>query len=270
MIQRFFKNYVWRFSMDLSKQKTIYLTFDDGPTPKITKWTLDTLKQFNAKATFFCIGKNVENHPKIFNQIIADGHSIGNHTHNHLNGWETENDTYIENVLKAEESLQLAVRSHQSSAIGQQSQTTINHQLSINSKKQKTNSNLESAVISNQSSAIGQQSQTTINHQPSPINHKPTTNLFRPPYGKTKSSQAKQLIKKGYKIIMWDVLSADFDQSISSKKCLDNVLKNTQNGSVIVFHDSVKAEKHLKYVLPKMLEYFSKKGYTFSNIALPN
>jgi len=212
ILQKIYKKYIWRFSIDSSQPKTIYLTFDDGPTPEITEWTLNTLKKFNAKATFFCIGKNVKNHPAIFQKIIDKEHAIGNHSHNHLNGWKTENSEYLENIFLAEKSLQL------------------------------------------QNSSL-----TTHNSK-----------LFRPPYGRIKSSQAKELIKKGYTIIMWDVLSADFDQSISSKKCLDNVLKNTQNGSIIVFHDSVKAEKHLKFVLPKVLKYFSKKGYQFSSIALPN
>ncbi len=233
LLQHFFKKYVWSFSLPKASQKTIYLTFDDGPTAEITFWTLNVLKEFNAKATFFCIGKNVENHATIFKQLLAEGHAIGNHTYNHLKGWKVNTGDYIENVLKTEDSLQYSIFSHQSSVSNHQSQTPINQQSSIN-------------------------------------NYQLTTNLFRPPYGKIKSSQAKQLIKKGYKIVMWDVLSADFDQSISSKKCLDNVLKNTENGSIIVFHDSVKAEKHLKFVLPKVLKYFSEKGYQFSSIALPN
>ncbi|MFK5879289.1 MAG: polysaccharide deacetylase family protein [Flavobacteriaceae bacterium] len=211
IIQRFFKNYVWSFSIDSSKQKTTYLTFDDGPTPEITEWILNTLNKYNAKATFFCIGKNVKSHPEIFQKIINDKHSIGNHTHNHLNGWKTNSKDFIENILLAEENL-----------------------------------------------------------QPTTTNQQPSTKLFRPPYGKIKPSQAKQLIKKGYKIIMWDVLSADFDQSISKEKCLENVLKNTQNGSIIVFHDSIKAKNNLKFVLPKVLEHFQKKGYQFNSIALPN
>lgn len=217
VVQRFFGKYVWSFSMKSSQQKTIYLTFDDGPTPEITEWTLNTLKDYNAKATFFCIGKNVKNHPDIFKWVVEDGHYIGNHTYNHLNGWKTDNAIYLENVLEAKKNIETSV------------------------------ANLDPSLLTHDSKL-----------------------LFRPPYGKIRSSQTKQLIKKGYKIIMWDVLSADFDQSISSKKCLNNVLKNTKNGSIIVFHDSVKAEKHLKFVLPKVLEYFSKKGYQFNSIALPN
>lgn len=98
-IKRIFPNYVWDFS---SKDKVLYLTFDDGPTPEITQWTLNTLKQYNAKATFFCIGNNVNKHPELFHAVLKDGHSIGNHTQDHVKGWETSTKTYIEDVIKAE------------------------------------------------------------------------------------------------------------------------------------------------------------------------
>ncbi len=216
IIQRIFKNYVWSFSITNPNEKSIYLTFDDGPTPEITEWTLNKLKEFNAKATFFCIGKNANNHPTIFQKIITDGHSIGNHTNNHLNGWKSGNAIYYNNIDVAE--------------------NTFKSQIPTN------------------------------NQQPTTNNQQLFTNLFRPPYGKIKSRQAKQLIKKGYKIIMWDVLSADFDQHISKEKCLENVLENTKNGSIIVLHDSVKAEKNMKYVLPKILEHFSQKEFVFKRI----
>jgi len=191
--------------MKSKAEKTVYLTFDDGPTPEITEWTLNKLKQFNAKATFFCIGKNVKNHPEVFQQIIDEGHSIGNHTNNHLNGWKTKKEDYLNNVSIAEKTIQ-----------------------------QFTSST--------------------------------TKRLFRPPYGKIKRKQSLELLKRGYKIIMWDVLSADFDQSISKEKCLKNVLDNIDNGSIIIFHDSVKAEINMKYALPKALEVLSKKGYEFKAI----
>lgn len=203
IIQRFFKDYVWSFP---TSKKNIYLTFDDGPTPEITEWTLNTLKEFNAKATFFCIGKSIENHPQIFKQIVSEEHSIGNHTHNHLNGWKNSNATYIKNIEKTEE--------------------TFKH-FNTSTFQQK---------------------------------------LFRPPYGKIKPNQAKKIRRKGYKIVLWDVLSGDFDQSISKEKCLKNILKNTKKGSIIVFHDSVKASKNMKYVLPKVLAYFSEKGFVFDSI----
>jgi len=203
LVQRIFSNYVWRFS---SVKKEIYLTFDDGPTPEITKFVLAELKKYNAKATFFCIGKNIKNHPEIFEEILADKHSVGNHTQNHLNGFETKTSEYITNFLACEN------------------------------------------VISNM------------------VEKSQNLKLFRPPYGKIKKKQATEIFKKGYKIIMWDVLSADFDESISKEKCLDNVLKNTENGSIIVFHDSIKASEKLKYVLSKVLEFYSKKGFEFKSI----
>lgn len=197
IIQRIFKNYTWRFAV---KNKVLFLTFDDGPTPEITNWTLDLLKKHKAKATFFCIGKNVIQEPEIYHRIINEGHRVGNHTHNHKNGAKTTIKNYISNFLEAEKNL----------------------------------------------------------HN--------TSKLFRPPYGKIKKKQALKILNLGYKIIMWDVLSADFDQSISKEKCLKNVLKNTKPGSIIVFHDSIKASEKLKYVLPKVLEYYTEKRYKFSTI----
>ena len=203
ILMRIFSKYTWRFNTD---KKEIFLTFDDGPTPEITEFVLTELKQYNAKATFFCIGKNIKNHPKLFSKIVSEGHSIGNHTQNHLKGWITNSKNYIDNVLECKNTI------------------------------------------------------TQFNDS------KNTQHLFRPPYGKIKKSQAKELLKKGYKIIMWDVLSADFDTTISNQKCLQNVLKNTTKGSVIVFHDSVKAAERMKFVLPKILKEFSENGYTFSKI----
>lgn len=194
-----FNKWIWSFNTD---KKEIYLTFDDGPIPEITSWVLSTLKKHNAKATFFCIGDNVKKHPKTFNQIIEHGHRIGNHTFNHLKGWRTKPNAYIENTLLTEELLP--------------------------KQKQK---------------------------------------LFRPPYGKISNKQSKALRALGYKIIMWDVLSADFDKNLTAKHCTKNVIKNTQNGSIIVFHDSKKAFPRLKETLPKVLEILSKKGYEFKTIS---
>ena len=205
LIKIIFYKWIWSFS---KKEKVIYLTFDDGPTPEITNWTLNELKKHNAKATFFCIGKNILEHPTVFQKIINEGHSVGNHTHNHLKGLKTAKEEYLNNVLLAEETMQ---------------------QFNYATSQQKSM-------------------------------------LFRPPYGKLTLKQASALRKKGYKIIMWDVLSADFDTTISAKKCLENVIKNTQNGSILVFHDSVKASEKLKYVLPKILNFYASKNYTFKNI----
>jgi peptidoglycan/xylan/chitin deacetylase (PgdA/CDA1 family) len=197
LVQLFFRNWVWSFS---KKEKALYLTFDDGPTTEVTEWTLNELKKHQAKATFFCIGKNVVQYPKIYQKIIDQGHSIGNHTHNHLKGLKTTTEEYLDNIAKAE------------------------------------------LVLQNNSK------------------------LFRPPYGKFKRSQAQKLRKKGYKIIMWDVLSADFDTTISAEKCLENVIRYAKNGSIIVFHDSVKARENLYFTLPKIVEYYTEKGYVFKSI----
>ena len=200
LIKKLFSKYIWDLPNNENK---IYLTFDDGPTPEITEWTLNQLNNYNAKATFFCIGDNIRKYPEIFKKVVSEGHSIGNHTFNHLNGWKTNTNDYIENVKNC----------------------FIHQQL------------------------------TTNNQQ-----------LFRPPYGKIKPSQSKKLRKQGYKIIMWDVLSEDFDATISKEKCLENVLNNMQSGSIIVFHDSIKAFANLEYTLPKVLEIGSKKGFVFENI----
>ena len=200
LLKKIFSNYIWDIP---NNENSVYLTFDDGPTPEITQWTLLQLKKYNAKATFFCIGNNVEKHPELFNTIIQEGHAIGNHTYNHLNGWKTDTETYIKNAKQCEIRIS-------------------NQQSEINNLKSK---------------------------------------LFRPPYGKIKSKQAKKLMELGYKIIMWDVLSADFDSSITRKKCFNNVISNVQSGSIIVFHDSVKGFKNLEYVLPKTLEFLKQNGY---------
>jgi len=180
-----------------TKENQVFLTFDDGPHKTITPFVLNTLKKYNAKATFFCIGKNVESNPAIVKQILNEGHSIGNHTYNHLNGWKTNNEVYLKDVMKAKEV--------------------------INSK------------------------------------------LFRPPYGRIRRYQI-QHIQKSFDIIMWGVLSGDFDVSLSPQQCLQYVVENTTPGSVVVFHDSEKAFSRLEYVLPKALQYFHEKGWKCKQI----
>ncbi len=198
-VKTLFPNFVWNIDTD---KRELYLTFDDGPTPEITDWVLQTLKQYNAKATFFCIGNNIEKHPEIFQSIITEGHTIGNHTFNHLKGWKHKTKDYIEDVLETE-------------------------------------------VI--------------INKFQRDISQK----LFRPPYGKFKSKQSKQLQELDYKIILWDVLSYDWDKSVTEETCLKNVTSTAKEGSIIVFHDSVKASRNLIYVLPKVLEYYTENGFEF-------
>lgn len=190
LVRKLYRSLVWRIP---TVEKKVYLTFDDGPIPDVTPWVLEMLEQYKAKATFFCIGENVEKHPTIYQQIINGGHAVGNHTFNHLKGWKTTNVNYYNNIEKC------------------------------------------AGLVS--------------------------SNLFRPPYGQIKKSQIKDL-KSYYSIIMWDVLSYDFDQSISPGKCLSNVLRYTREGSIIVFHDSLKAQSNLKYTLPKLLEHLCLKGFT--------
>lgn len=170
----------------------------------------ESIVKIPSKSYFFCIGKNIEKHPEIFKQILADGHAVGNHTHNHLKSSKSTTKNYVQNTLDAEEAMDRF--------------TTL--------------------------------TPTNNQHQ----------QLFRPPYGKITSLQAKALQKLGYTIVMWDVLSADFDASINTASCLQNVLKNTEDGSIIVFHDSLKAAKNLFYTLPKVLEYYTKKGFEFKKI----
>jgi peptidoglycan-N-acetylglucosamine deacetylase len=196
IIRNFFKDFIWRFS---SEEKTLYLTFDDGPEPSVTPVILDFLKAHGALATFFCVGENVKKYPEIYQRILAEGHSVGNHTYNHLNGWKTTNDSYLQNIASCEGLVK--------------------------------------------------------------------TNLFRPPYGKLKSSQTRE-IKKKYKIIMWDVLSRDYSIQATPQQCLKNVLKYGRNGSIILMHDSIKAEKKVIYSLPIILQHFGEKGYVFKEIKM--
>lgn len=196
-IIKLFSGSTWKMQ---ANPKAIYLTFDDGPHPLATPFVLDELDKYNAKATFFCIGKNVEKHPGIFKRISDSGHAVGNHTHTHLNGWKTANAKYLQNILEA--------RKYISSA------------------------------------------------------------LFRPPYGKIKRKQRIQLqqLKEPFQVVMWTVLSGDFDIRTTPAECLARVLKNTESGSIIVFHDSEKAFERLSFTLPAVLQYFSEKGYQFKSI----
>jgi peptidoglycan/xylan/chitin deacetylase (PgdA/CDA1 family) len=190
----------------------VYLTFDDGPIPEVTPWILDVLKVHKAKATFFCIGENVNKNPSIFKRIIEEGHAIGNHTYNHLNGWKTNADDYIQNCERFEE------------MINQYQKDISISSMSISEK------------------------------------------LFRPPYGKLTSKQSKSLQQRGYAICMWDLLSGDFSQKISPEKCLQNVIRYCSPGNIIVFHDSLKAEKNLRFVLPKILDFIAEKKWKCARI----
>lgn len=199
-VQRIFSSYVWRIP---TPQKIIYLTFDDGPHPVITPWVLERLKEYNAEATFFCIGNNVHQHPAVYQQIIRDGHAVGNHTYQHLNGWKTSIEEYLNDIKKTAPFV--------------------------------------------------------------------VTNLFRPPYGRIKRVQAKNVsVSMGKKasIIMWDVLSADFDKRFSPEQCAQNVLRNISPGSIVVFHDSEKAFDNLNIALPAVLKALKQEGYECRKIVI--
>ena len=195
LVKRIFPQQVWSIP---EADKSIYLTFDDGPTPGVTRWILNLLKQYDAKATFFLVGNNVRKYPNLTQLIADEGHSLGNHTFNHLNGWQTANGEYIKDIYKCRNLIH--------------------------------------------------------------------SNLFRPPYGKITRAQTRRLSDR-YKVVMWDVLSGDFDQTLHKDKVVENVINNTVEGSVIVFHDSVKARERMQYALPKVLEHFSNRGYKFDSIA---
>lgn len=194
LLKPLYRDLLWHVD---TTRKELYLTFDDGPIPEVTPWVLDQLKQFKAKATFFCIGQNIETNPEIFQRIEEEGHRVGNHTYDHASGWSSTNKQYFRSVLKCQE-------------------------------------------------LTGSE-------------------LFRPPYGRIKREQAKHL-QRHFRIVMWDVLSGDFDLKASNDKCLSNVVDNAGCGSIIVFHDSLKAKERLEFALPKVLGHFSGMGYAFKTL----
>ena len=187
---------IWRIP---TKEKEIFLTFDDGPIPGPTEFVLTALGQHNIKATFFSIGDNVKKHPEIYQRILKEGHVIGNHTFNHIKGWSHTDGEYVTNIEKCDQ-------------------------------------------------ALGIPSQ-----------------LFRPPYGRIKKSQIK--ILRHYKIVMWDVLTSDYSNSISPERCLAGSIAATRQGSIVVFHDSLKAERNMMYALPRYIDHFLAKGFTFKTIS---
>ena len=193
------KEMIW--DMPVRNEPVVYITFDDGPHPIATPFALEQLAENNATATFFCVGNNVATHPDLYRQILDKGHTTGNHTFNHVNGWRTDNAMYLKNIIRAKGY--------------------------INSR------------------------------------------LFRPPYGRIRLSQARKLHRShtDWKIYMWDILSGDFDRSITPQQCLDNVLTHITPGSIVVFHDSDKAWDRMSFALPRVLEYCKQRNWKVS--ALP-
>ena len=195
VVQRLFPDYTWRGRAG-GERPRLYLTFDDGPIPGVTPWVLETLAAYDARATFFCVGENAERYPGLLRDLEAAGHTLGNHTHNHLSGWGTERTPYVANVSRCAEAVD------------------------------------------------------------SP--------LFRPPYGRLRPSQAEDLRSRDYRIVMWDVLSGDFDADLSPADCLSNVIDNAVPGSIVVFHDSLKAERNLRHALPGVLAHYAGLGFEFA------
>ena len=193
-IQNLFPHFTWRIP---TEEKQIFLTFDDGPIPEVTPWVLEQLEKYNAKATFFCVGDNIQKNPEIFQQVKNAGHAIGNHTMNHINGWVSENLTYFHNIRQG----------------------------------------------ARQAKSV----------------------LFRPPYGRITPKQTQFLLRH-YRIVMWDVLSGDFDNTNSPEQVLRNVVQNAGPCSIVVFHDNIKSQERLEYALPRMLEHFTSEGYTFDSL----
>ena len=194
IVKALYAQLIWEIPNEENK---IYLTFDDGPTPQVTNWVMDLLAKNSIRATFFCVGKNVEQHPDIFNQLKDQGHKIGNHSYSHISGWKSNNEFYFDDVEKCQQLVK--------------------------------------------------------------------SNLFRPPYGRITRSQANTL-KSNYQLMMWNVLSGDYSNKITPEKCLANVTENTKSGSIIVFHDSVKAKKNLAYALPKSIDFLLGKGFKFDTL----
>jgi peptidoglycan/xylan/chitin deacetylase (PgdA/CDA1 family) len=198
-LRRLMPQLVWEMPAGSCSPQDVYLTFDDGPTPVITEWILGELARWDAKATFFCLGRNVEAHPDLCERIVAEGHRVGNHTCNHLTGWGGDVERYVDDVDRA------------------------------------------ARVIGG--------------------------TLFRPPYGRITPVQARSLEGR-YRIVMWNIISRDYNRALSPRACLDNVTNHVQPGDIVVFHDSAKAWRNMSYALPRTLEYLHSRGLRSNIIGL--
>ena len=190
-----FPEAVWRIKR--KKRKVVYLTFDDGPIPEVTPWVLDLLDYYGIKATFFLVGDNVKRNPHLLEERKKRGHSWGNHTMNHLQGFKVQTPRYLRNIKEADDLID------------------------------------------------------------SP--------LYRPPHGIMRWGQAK-VIKEHFNIIMYDLVSRDYSKKLNGEQVLKNIKRFARNGSIIVFHDSLKAERNLRYALPRAIEWLKEQGYEFRAI----
>ncbi len=194
LIQKLFPAFHWKAPVE-AESPTLFLTFDDGPIPQVTPWVIEQLAAYDAKATFFCVGNNARRYPELVQEVMDAGHTVGNHTMHHLDGWQSENLPYFHDVRHCA----LQVKS----------------------------------------------------------------SLFRPPYGRLKPSQAQFLLRH-YEVVMWDVLSGDFDPELNGEDCFENVTHNATSGSIVVFHDSLKAEQNVRESLPRILAHYAALGYRFA------
>ncbi|MBQ9602978.1 MAG: polysaccharide deacetylase family protein [Paludibacteraceae bacterium] len=185
---------LYPYGVFCADKRAVYLTFDDGPIPEVTPRVLAILAKYKVKATFFMVGENIDKHPEVYEQVVQAGHSIGNHSYNHLKGWRTSFKTYMENVNKWP-------------------------------KK---------------------------------------TTLFRPPYGKATLRQRIALHKMGYTLIYWDILTRDYDASVTPEQMLRLIQRDTRPGSIINFHDSLKSNERMLTVLPQAIEWLQKEGYVLA------
>jgi peptidoglycan/xylan/chitin deacetylase (PgdA/CDA1 family) len=206
LLKRFNRRLLWDKKDELTASPRVYLTFDDGPVPEVTPWVWDTLAQFDAQATFFCVGENVDRYPALYQETLRRHHVVGNHTYHHLNAWRTDAVTYQQDIDRCAQALQ----------------------------------------------------------EHHPLLKKPSA-LFRPPYGKVRFRQIRQLTTH-YTLVMWDILSGDYDANFSAETCWRKCVRHTQPGTIIIFHDSLKAKRNLTYVLPRYLEHFAQAGYTFTTL----
>lgn len=187
LVRRLMPDLIW----EIEDEQGVFLTFDDGPTPGVTEWILAMLERYDAKATFFVLGKNVEMYPDLYQKILDAGHKVGNHTYSHQKGWTMSLERYLEDIDFAGD-----------------------------------------------------------------IVH---SELFRPPYARVTPAQMKAVAKR-YKVVMWDIVSRDYNRALSPEGCLRNVTKYLAPGSIVVFHDSEKAFKNMSYALPRTLEFIREKG----------
>ena len=196
LIRNIYPSFIWNFP---DEKDGVFLTFDDGPRPEVTPWVLDKLDEYGAKATFFCIGKNVELFPSLFDEVIRRGHSVGNHSYSHVKGWGMNTGDYLRDIDTANDMIK--------------------------------------------------------------------SNLFRPPYARIGPNQARMLSER-YNIIMWNVLSRDYNRNLSGRTCARNVIPYLEPGSIVVFHDSIKCAKNLWVALPMVLEAIRDKGLVCKRIEM--